>query len=74
MLQPAILCTVPLFVISSFRVHGCVSQIPHLPTSVVLHDDGQNGSGRFGSRSSSCVMKTHHGSGVWFVNSECWWN
>ena len=47
---------------SSFRAHSGVVKIPHLPTSVVLHDDKQNG------YEFKC-HKIHHGSGaLWFVN------
>ena len=56
MVQAVILCTVFIVVVSSFRVHSCLSSIPHIPTSVVLHNDEQNVYGFFGSRPSSCVM------------------
>ena len=37
------LCTVSIVSFNnSFRVHCCVHQIPHLPTSVVLHSDTQD--------------------------------
>ena len=68
MFQSLILCTVSLVVISSFRVHRCVDQVPQLPTSVASHDDRHDGYGCSGSRPSSCVVR------AWFVNQDCWWN
>ena len=44
---------------SSFRVHSCVFLDCTPSTSVVLHDEAQNGYDCFGSRPSSCVKVTH---------------
>ena len=65
-------CFQPVFLVdsihscdSSFSVHSCVYWIPYFPTSVVLHNDKENGYGCVGSRPSSRVIETHHGSGAW---------
>ena len=39
------------------RVHSCADQIPHLPTSVVLHSDRQSNCGCFGSRTEFMCQK-----------------
>ena len=50
MFQSETFCTVSLVDISSFKIQCCVSWIPHLPTSVVSHDDRQNSYGCVGAR------------------------